>query len=315
MDRDPAQAALSANAIVAAAEKAISKVVLPQDVTGFTAESSAASLMKSQVLQNFVADSKTRSAILQAASVAAQSGIFSVTDSEGKVSIDPDSITTFLEKTVGDKTGQAAIDAVNAYTRKTKDKIIEIDPSTGTAVTKTKAEIRQEQAEKTARENRTRLKPQMTMLKGMLPNLEASTSSYTPYYSLGAASTNTKKMAEALGVSAEALVEMSRLDLIAKIKDKIVKNTALSTAPSKPSTATTAKLPGMRPDANEIAFRKAMANMGKPKDENKIPSPTQQYYKDSLKKSDDFIKLLYDLRTNTQKTGGNYTYTFKGAIP
>lgn len=79
--------------------------------------------------------------------------------------------------------------------------------------------------------------------------------------------------------------------------------------------AATAKLPGMRPDANEVAFRKAMANMGKPKDENKIPSPTKTFYDQNLKKSDDLIRLMIDVRNNTQKSGGNYTYTFKGAIP
>ena len=134
MDKDPTTAAKTSNSIVTAAQNALDKVTLSATDTGFTAEASAASLMKSETLQNFVADSKTRSAVLKAASIAAQSGVFDVTGTDGKVTIDPDSITAFLEQTVGDKTGQAAIDAINAYSKINKDKALAIDPITNKTV-------------------------------------------------------------------------------------------------------------------------------------------------------------------------------------
>jgi hypothetical protein len=129
--KDPTAAAASANKIVEAAQKALDNVILSAEDTGFTAESSAASLVKSETLKNFVTDSDTRAAILRAASIAAQSGIFDVRDDKGKVTIDPDSITAFLEQTIGDKTGQAAIDAVNAYSNKNKNKALDYNSYTG----------------------------------------------------------------------------------------------------------------------------------------------------------------------------------------
>jgi hypothetical protein len=286
MGKDPGDATLSTNAIVSAATKAIRKVVIAPSTTGFTAESASASLIQSEKLQSFITSSKTRGVILQAAAVAAQSKRFNVTDTAtGTVTIDPDSITSFLENTVGDKTGQAAIDAVNAYIAKNKNTIIDILPD-GTARTITTGQQTQQNFMEQAKINNP------AIIKAINDGLTSVASdSFGGLFGGGV----TQELADALNTTVDRLNNTDKLT-IQEMGDAVIRRLEAEMS-GKLGPVVSTQATG-KPSSAEMQFRQAMANIGKPKKvPDPLPTPTTSFYKNSVTNGQTQIGLLNDIKT------------------
>jgi len=325
MGRDPAAAALTANAIVSALKKSLPSEIGAANYvdpnTGFTAEAATASLLKSETLQGFVADPKTRAAVIQAATVAAQSKLFNVTDSTGKVTIDPDSITAFLEQTVGDKTGKAATDAIQAYINKTKNKELSVNPETGQAkvLTTVQAQRKKDIEEAIASAKLT--------APGQISELNMGLSSASKGMIL-----NPQKYARALGITFDQLMSKNTAELTTLTNQRIAYfNRAMQTGegfivPGESQIPAVITHDSVRdsliprkntiPDANEIAFRRAMSAAMKPSNKDELPKPTSTFYTNSLNKSQSMIDILKEIRDNVKPpTNTNQQYgPFAGGV-
>ena len=223
---------------------------------------------------------------MQAAAVAAQSKRFNVTDTAtGTVTIDPDSITSFLENTVGDKTGQAAIDAVNAYIAKNKNTIIDILPD-GTARTITTGQQTQQNFMEQAKINNP------AIIKAINDGLTSVASdSFGGLFGGGV----TQELADALNTTVDRLNNTDKLT-IQEMGDAVIRRLEAEMS-GKLGPVVSTQATG-KPSSAEMQFRQAMANIGKPKKvPDPLPTPTTSFYKNSVTNGQTQIGLLNDIKT------------------
>jgi hypothetical protein len=284
-------------------------------VKGVTDTALTNALLTSDSLRSLVADTKTRAAVLKTATRAAASGIYSdtVTNDDGTTTttINLDKVVTAMTEalegtgTSGGVKGIAGID--DLFNRLSKGRYVETgDQNDPGKVLATKAankfENTQDQSRAIAMAT-AYLTPEVNKLQAELDKEEGKLKRYK----------NPAKIIS-LKKQIEVLRENMRIgegffqDLYNPLRPKTVYGPfAGPAAPGKPS-------------AEEIALRKAAANMGrKPTEKEKdlIPKPTSTFYDKSLKKNQTMIEVLQEIRDNIKPPTTSTTYGpfLTGVIP
>jgi hypothetical protein len=285
--QDIAGANKTLNKIKTAASTSLNNL---KDSQGTNTDALVSGLLTSNVLADAVISSKSRDAIIKAATTAAASGIYSTTDaSTGATTINYDALQSALEAAFTGEDGQgkglAGIKAFQSRVSKTRL------TTTGAAV-ETNAAI----AIETAKQNAVTLAPTITKLQDILsaivgPNGQTEYTGGNPFEM---ATTPMKiERAKDFGISVEKLESLTRAELLATIRQKITDLTAETNA------KTVTVKPTINPITNqEKLFRDAMANIGKPKKlPDPLPTPTTSFYKNSMTNGQTQITLLSDIKT------------------
>jgi hypothetical protein len=285
--QDIAGANKTLNKIKTAASTSLNNL---KDAQGTNTDALVSGLLTSDILSDAVISSKSRDAIIKAATTAAASGIYSTTDaSTGATTINYDALQSALEAAFTGEDGQgkglAGIKAFQSRVGKTRL------TTTGAAV-ETNAAI----AIETAKQNAITLSPAITKLQGILDTVVGPNgqSEYTGGNPFANATTRTKTArAKDFGISVEKLESLNRAELLATIRQQI------ASLKAETSAATVTVKPVINPITNqEKLFRDAMANIGKPKKlPDPLPTPTTSFYKNSVTNGQTQITLLSDIKT------------------
>jgi hypothetical protein len=274
--------------------KAKTSLTKLNDSQGTDTDKLVSSLLTSDVLAGATIKGTTRDAIIKAATTAAASGVYSITDATtGATTINYDAIQTALEAaftgTDGQSKGVAGIKAMTQRLGKSRY------TTEGDLVSQ-----RQAIAIETAKANEEKLTPVIDNLRKLITAYKDTTySSANPYAIMGENEYSDKAKSAAakdLGITVQKLVSISRKELVDLMTAKLNENLALT----KPETFLPKK-PTAVPDANEKAFKQAITNLGKKpteKEKDLIPKPTSTFYDKSLKKNQTMIEVLQEIRDN-----------------
>jgi hypothetical protein len=285
--RDAAGAEKTLNAITGAAKTSLNKL---KDSQGTDVNQLASSLLTSDVLADATLNSSTRAAIIKAATTAAASGVYSVTDAAtGAVSVNYDAIRSALESAFGGEDGQGGgIAGVKALQGRLAPNRVTAE---GTVIPTVVSNAIQ-----AAKTNAVTLAPEIEQLRRNLRNQENSM--YNLYnndpklYAEG----YQQKIADQLGVSLEKLMTLQKDEVVALMKTKISDLVAL-TKPQIPGVKPGTGASTGTPSADERLFRNAMANIGKPKKvPDPLPTPTTSFYTNNLTKTQNLIDVMKEVR-------------------
>jgi hypothetical protein len=278
--RDAAGAEKTLTAITGAAKTSLNKL---KDSQNTDVDQLASSLLTSDVLADATLNTSTRSAILKAATTAAASGFYSVTDAAtGALSVNYDALQSALEAAFAGDDGQgggiAGIKALQsrvAGSRLTAGGAVE-DTSTAISI----AEVNK---------NRILYAPERERLLALR---EGHSSQPKPFAGADRRAENIQFTAKALGVTFDELIELSKEEFKKLTDERLNRITELTTFKAK-STQSTGK-----PSSDEMAFRSAMASIGKPKKvPDPLPTPTTSFYKNSVTNGQTQITLLSEIKT------------------
>ena len=281
-------------------------------------------LLTSDSLRSLVADTKTRATVIKAATAAIESGIYvdTVTNEDGTTTTTTslEKIQAALEQAFGDTDSKGAkgIAGINSLLDRLSigQYVPPADDSSGTdggqTFSKKKAaEIlnKRDQVQAIAAAEKS-LRPTIVGYIAERYNLEKD---------IRRGASGKKKTA-----IEERLAALETLITVAEENTKTgsgffkrLNNPLDPTKPYGPGIPTLPTTSTRTPDANEIAFRKAMGNLGKkPSTVDTLPKPTTTFYDKSLNKSQSMLDILKEIRDNIKPpTSTTYGPFLNGTIP
>jgi hypothetical protein len=282
------------------------------DAQGTDTDKLVSSLLTSDVLANATISGTTRDAIIKAATTAAASGVYSVTDATTEATtINYDAIQTALEAAFTGADGQGkGIAGVKAF----QSRVAKTRFTTEGDVTNAERAIAIEKA----KVNETKLATVIGYLRKSITAYKDTTySDKNPFVLMGENEYSDKAKSAAakdLGITVQKLVSISRQELVDLMTAKLNENLALT----KPETfLPNQSKPSLIPDANEIAFRRAMSNAMKPSNKDELPKPTTTFYDKSLDNNKSMLDILKEIRDNLKPPTTSTTYGpfLNGVIP